>query len=208
MQHGNLVQVYDLDLQKTCHIRYCFCVCDKESTSQSFNKGEVIPLQAQCDPFYRKPGGPQGRSGRVEKSHPHRDSILDRLTHSQSLYQLSYPAHSQSFNRYPNAQVVLVEYSEDRAYPSGHATDCRFESYWGHWCLSPVVVVYCIASSLCSELITHWEKFYWVCVSNCVWSRNFKTRQPRPNLDCSATEERKERRRRKIESILWDSGLL
>ena len=27
------------------------------------------------------------------KSRPHRDSILDRPAHSQSLYRLSYPAH-------------------------------------------------------------------------------------------------------------------
>ena len=27
------------------------------------------------------------------KSHPHRDSVLDRPARSQSLYQLSYPAH-------------------------------------------------------------------------------------------------------------------
>jgi len=44
-------------------------------------------------PFYRRLGGPQGRSGRAEKSRPHRDSIPDRPARSQSLYRLSYPAH-------------------------------------------------------------------------------------------------------------------
>jgi len=34
--------------------------------------------------------GPVWTSG---KSRPHRDSILDRPAHSQSLYHLSYPAH-------------------------------------------------------------------------------------------------------------------
>ena len=45
-------------------------------------------------PFCRRLGGPQGRSGRTEKSRPHRDSIPDRPARSQSLYRLSYPAHS------------------------------------------------------------------------------------------------------------------
>ena len=44
-------------------------------------------------PFYRRLGGPQGRSGRTEKSHPHRDSIPDR---SHSLYRLSYLAHADT----------------------------------------------------------------------------------------------------------------
>ena len=37
-------------------------------------------------PYYRRLGGPQGRSGRG-------DSIPDRPARSQSLYRLSYPAH-------------------------------------------------------------------------------------------------------------------
>jgi len=44
-------------------------------------------------PFYRRLVGPQGRSGRTEKSRPHRDSIPDRPARSRSLYRLSYPAH-------------------------------------------------------------------------------------------------------------------
>ena len=39
-------------------------------------------------------GGPQGRSGRAEKSRPHRDSIPDRPAPSHLLYRLSYPAHN------------------------------------------------------------------------------------------------------------------
>ena len=34
------------------------------------------PGKTQC-PFYRRLGGSQGRSGRAEKSRPHRDSIPD-----------------------------------------------------------------------------------------------------------------------------------
>ena len=42
-------------------------------------------------PFYRRLGGPQGRSGRAENLVHHRESIQDRPTRSQSLYRLSYP---------------------------------------------------------------------------------------------------------------------
>jgi hypothetical protein len=45
-------------------------------------------------PFYRRLCWPQGRSGRAEKSRPHRDSIADRPARSQSLYRLSYTAHN------------------------------------------------------------------------------------------------------------------
>ena len=44
-------------------------------------------------PFYRRLGGPQGRSGMGGKSRPHRNSIPDRPARSQWLYRLSYPAH-------------------------------------------------------------------------------------------------------------------
>jgi len=43
-------------------------------------------------PFYRRLGGPQGRSGQVRKISPHRNSIPDCPTRSQSLYRLRYPA--------------------------------------------------------------------------------------------------------------------
>ena len=49
-------------------------------------------------PFYRRLGGPQGRSGRAKKSRPHRDSIPDRPARRQSLYGLSYPAHTWDHN--------------------------------------------------------------------------------------------------------------
>ena len=51
------------------------------------------PGKTQC-PFYRRMGGPQGRSGRAENlPPPHWDSIPDRPARSQSLYRLSYRAH-------------------------------------------------------------------------------------------------------------------
>jgi len=47
-------------------------------------------------PSYRRLGGPQGRSGRAEKSHPHR--IRSRTVHpvAQSLYRLSYRTHNRN----------------------------------------------------------------------------------------------------------------
>jgi len=41
-------------------------------------------------PLYRRLGGPQGRSGRMENLVSHRDSIPDRPVRSYSLYRLSY----------------------------------------------------------------------------------------------------------------------
>jgi len=55
--------------------------------------GRTLPPEKTRYPFYRRLGGPQGRSGRGGKSRPHRDSIPDRPARSQSLYRLSYPAH-------------------------------------------------------------------------------------------------------------------
>jgi len=53
-----------------------------------------------------------------------------------------------------------------------------------------VSVVCCVGSGLCDHLITRSEESYrvYVCVSNCVLFRNFKTRRPGPVLGCSATE--------------------
>jgi len=56
--------------------------------------GRTLPPGKTRYPFYRRLGGPQGRSGRAENLVPHRDSIPDRPFRSQSLYRLSYPAHT------------------------------------------------------------------------------------------------------------------
>jgi hypothetical protein len=46
-------------------------------------------------PYYTRLGGPQGRSGQVRKITPPTGiRSLDRPARSQSLYRLSYPAHS------------------------------------------------------------------------------------------------------------------
>ena len=44
-------------------------------------------------PLYRRQGGPQGRTGRA-KNLANRDSIPGPSSHIQSLYRLSYPAHT------------------------------------------------------------------------------------------------------------------
>ena len=40
--------------------------------------GRILPPGKTRHPFYGKLGGPQGRSGRAEKSRRHRDSMPDR----------------------------------------------------------------------------------------------------------------------------------
>ena len=44
--------------------------------------GRTLPPANTRYQLYRRLGGPQGRSGRAEKSRPHRDSIPDRLVRS------------------------------------------------------------------------------------------------------------------------------
>jgi hypothetical protein len=53
-----------------------------------------LPLVKTRCPLYRRLGGPQGRSGHVQKiSPPTGIRSPYRPTHSQSLYRLRYPAH-------------------------------------------------------------------------------------------------------------------
>ena len=64
--------------------------------------GRTLPLGKTRYPFYRRLGGPQGRSGRAE------NLVLTGIRSgtvqpvAQSLYQLSYPAH--------NIRVYLSEF--------------------------------------------------------------------------------------------------
>ena len=55
--------------------------------------GRTLPPGKSRHPFYRRLGGPQGRSGRVENLVP--TGIRSRTVRpvAQSLYRLSYPAH-------------------------------------------------------------------------------------------------------------------
>jgi len=56
--------------------------------------GRILPPVKTLYPFYRKLGGPQSRSRRAENLAPVRDPIPDRPARSQSLYRLTYPAHT------------------------------------------------------------------------------------------------------------------
>jgi len=73
--------------------------------------GRTLPQGKTRYPFYRSLGGSQGRSGRSENLAPHRDSIPDRPARSQSLYRLSYPAHS--INIYSTIILPVVLYGCD-----------------------------------------------------------------------------------------------
>ena len=52
--------------------------------------GRTLSPRKTRYPLYRRLGGPQGRSARAENL----NSIPDRPALSQSLYRLSYPAHT------------------------------------------------------------------------------------------------------------------
>ena len=70
--------------------------------------GRTLPPGKTRYPFYSRLGGPQGRSGRAEKSRPHRYSIPDLPTRSQSLYRLSYPVHKIVYNNWKKIKVKTV----------------------------------------------------------------------------------------------------
>ena len=55
--------------------------------------GRNLPLGKTRYPFYRKAGWAPGPVWTGRRSRPHRNSIPDLPTRSQSLYRLSYPAH-------------------------------------------------------------------------------------------------------------------
>ena len=61
-------------------------------------------------PILQEAGWAPGPVWTGRKSHPERDSIPDRPSHSQLLYQLSYPAHinNMSFKEIYWTLVVLV----------------------------------------------------------------------------------------------------
>jgi hypothetical protein len=64
----------------------------------------------------------------------------------------------------------------------------RVRIRWGYVCSSVVLVVCCVCSGHCDELITHLEECYCLCV--CVWFVNLKPRRPRFQLGCCATQKR------------------
>ena len=58
--------------------------------------GRTLPPGKTRYSFYRRLGGPQGRSGRVENLVPTGIRSRTVQTVAQSLYRLSYPAHKHS----------------------------------------------------------------------------------------------------------------
>jgi len=64
---------------------------------QGHATGRSLPPGKTRYALYRRLGGPQGRSGQVRKiSPPTGIRFPDRPARSQSLYRLSYPAHSHT----------------------------------------------------------------------------------------------------------------
>ena len=57
--------------------------------------GRTLPPGKTRYPFYRRLGGPQGRSGRTENLVPHRDSIPDRPASSSLAIPTELPELSQ-----------------------------------------------------------------------------------------------------------------
>ena len=70
--------------------------------------GRTLPLGKTRYPFYRRLGGPQGRSRRTENLVP--TGIRSRTVQpvAQSLYRLSYPAHKETI-RYGKLKKETVD---------------------------------------------------------------------------------------------------
>jgi len=77
--------------------------------------GRTYPPGKNRYPFYRRLGGPQGRSGRAENLVPTGIRSTDRPASSQSLYRLSYPAHFRICNTFLQQQWLYEHASMVRA---------------------------------------------------------------------------------------------
>jgi hypothetical protein len=64
-----------------------------EGREWSARPGRTLTQENTLYPFYRRLGGPQGRSKRAENLVPTGIRSPDRPARSQSLYRLSYPAY-------------------------------------------------------------------------------------------------------------------
>ena len=72
--------------------------------------GRTLPPRKTRYPYYRRLGGSQGRSGRVQNLIPNRDSIPDRPPCSTSLYLLRYPAHRLTEVQTLNLLRLFIKY--------------------------------------------------------------------------------------------------
>ena len=66
--------------------------------------GRTLPLGKTQYRFYRRLGGPQGRSGRAENLVPIGIRLRTVQPVAQSLYRLSYPDHNNNNNNNNTAQ--------------------------------------------------------------------------------------------------------
>ena len=92
--------------------------------------GRTLPPGKTRYPFHSKLGGPQGQSGRAEKSRPHRNSIPDRTACSSVTIPTELPAHHN------NLYLLFSHYN------IGYANAPRC-----HVCLS-VFLLFSLASSV------------------------------------------------------------
>ena len=90
--------------------------------------GRTLPPGMTRYPFYRRLGGPQGRSGRAEKLVP--TGIRSRTVQpvAQSLYRLSYPVHSIYTYSYFNNAVHRFTMTQSRQCHPCFGETCRFSS--------------------------------------------------------------------------------
>jgi hypothetical protein len=74
--------------------------------------GRNLPPGKTQYPFYRRLGGPQGRSGQAENLVP--TGIGSRTVQpvAQSLYRLNYPAHIRFKKQFPVSRLVSVARQE------------------------------------------------------------------------------------------------
>ena len=88
-------------------------------------------------PSYRRLGGPQVQSGRVENLAPTRIQSLDHPARSQSLYLVNYPAHlrvSEALHRKSTAykECHLKKDTILKVQDASHTRQCEQSHYFSH----------------------------------------------------------------------------
>jgi len=95
----------------------------KRGECSELHTGHTLPMRKTWYPFYSKKGGHQGTSGWAPKvSPPTRSRSLDRPAHSQSLYWLSYTAHTVSHLLQTTHQLRTPQSSQYAVYVRKHVT--------------------------------------------------------------------------------------
>jgi len=118
--------------------------------------GSTSPPVKTRYPFYRRLVGPQGRSERTENLAPHWDSIRDRPSRSQSLYRLSYPAHTWYYcTRLKFEKKLLLFGKWLCTHPKGKVME-------GHADLGPKERTFCHRTSSSLFCMTPWLYPPWI----------------------------------------------